>query len=779
MSNDPPLAHSARDGVPQQTYVEHIGNVQSEAKGNARRAAAFYSGDGSLFVSWVDAAAVYHDFGKLGQANQAVLRKDKCGNRRIPLPIAHEDAGVAELDRLGHIESVALVAAHHAGLFGRRKDVLGLQGRQFRNLDQDRCTPDGRLVADYIDEQGRLDAYRQSHVAAGCSEASQEQAKGLHRCGLTRRLALSCLVDADHGDTARHYGGEGEAPTIETRWEQRIGALQRYVDAIPVGRTCRERERNRLRRRVFEACRDAPIEPSIRSCDAPVGSGKTTAVMAHLLRVACEKRLRHIFVVLPYTNIITQAVEVYRRALVLDGEDPKEIVAEHHHRVDFKAIELRQLATLWKAPIVVTTAVQFFETLGSHHPSRLRKLHELPGSGVFVDEVHAAMPSCLLPQVWRWLETWTRNWGGHLVLASGSLPRSWDLQEYTELIRGDSREPMPPVPDLVTCHDLKSELRIAETNRVPYRRRLKREPSRCANRDEYEHTLNCKGLIEFVMGQPGPRLLIVNTLQTAAVIARAMRRADLDVLHLSTALAPAHRAPVVDRVVRRLRNKDRSPDWTLVATSCVEAGMDFSFHVGFRERASTASLLQIAGRVRRNDELEYKDAAVWDLLLRDDSFCQNPSVEVARQALNRFTEAQLNNLDPATLATRAMQYEWTCDAEKKARMLMKAEEGMEYPEVGKRCRVIDNDTRLVVIDPDLARQIESRSKLSKADIVRYSVQVWARSVSRYEELGQLRPIGREGELYAWTDDYDPCFVGFMAGVLKHKEFLRDNDAWII
>jgi CRISPR-associated endonuclease/helicase Cas3 len=170
-----------------------------------------------------------------------------------------------------------------------------------------------------------------------------------------------------------------------------------------------------------------------------VGSGKTTAVMAHLLRVAADRKLRHIFVVLPYTNIISQAVEVYRKALVLEGERAEEIVAEHHHRADFQETDLRQYATLWRAPIIVTTAVQFFESLGSHNPSRLRKLHELPGSAVFVDEMHAAIPSHLWPQMWRWLETWTQEWGGHLVMASGSLARFWEVPEYRELIEGDPR----------------------------------------------------------------------------------------------------------------------------------------------------------------------------------------------------------------------------------------------------------------------------------------------------------------------------------------------------
>src|ERR1035438_3177414 len=78
--------------------------------------------------------------------------------------------------------------------------------------------------------------------------------------------------------------------------------------------------------------------------------------------------------------------------LFRSGENPEKIVAAHHHQAEFKSADIRFLTTLWDAPIIVTTAVQFFETLGASQTPRLRKLHQLPGSAVFIDEAHAAMP---------------------------------------------------------------------------------------------------------------------------------------------------------------------------------------------------------------------------------------------------------------------------------------------------------------------------------------------------------------------------------------------------
>ncbi len=753
MASDAPLAHSSRGGVSVQTYFEHVKNVRHDAVRNAMNASGFYDGDREVFVRRVEAAALYHDLGKLDHANQGVLGQDSPN----PLPIAHEDAGVAALWELRCKESAVLVAAHHAGLFSKAEESHPNKKRPFRDERQPPALK-GYAVDKHVDDH--LRDYLTAHekvglwMAPGCSDGT------LHRCGFTRRIALSCLVDADHGDTAYHYGNEVEIAEIELRWEERLAALQRYLDRLPEGSTGREQHRNRLRKRLFEVCRDSTLDPPIRTCDAAVGSGKTTAVIAHLLRVAAERKptLRHIIVVLPYTNIISQSVETYRKALVLEGERPEDVVAEHHHRADFSDLELRQLATSWKAPIIVTTAVQFFETIASSHPATLRKLHELPGSAVFVDEMHAAIPSHLWPQMWRWLETWTAHWGGHLVLASGSLPRFWELEEYKALVTKDRQSVMPEVPDLVQDDSLRSELKETEKRRIFYNRR-----------PEGSSALDCNDLVDFVIQKkPGPRLLIVNTVHTAAAIAQAMRDSGHDVLHLSTALAPIHRDSIVERVKLRLR--DRIENWTLVATSCVEAGMNFSFRTGFRERASTASLIQIGGRVSRGDEFE--DAEVWDILLRDDRFRANPAISISRNALDLFAVDELNHLSATQLATSAMKREWTAGAEEKARQIVECEDRMEYPNVSKQCRVIDTKTCTVIVDHGLAQAVRKGKKVSKVELMKYSVQIWAHKIDKLA-LCPLNDISRPSctHLYMWPYEYDADFIGYMDGVLKMEKFI--------
>ena len=310
------------------------------------------------------------------------------------------------------------------------------------------------------------------------------------------RIALSCLVDADHTDTARHYGNAPSKIAPGLRPVERLVSLNAFVERLSSGKND---DRTRLRKQVYLACRDADPTAALFECDSPVGTGKTTAVMAHLLRAAEAKNLRRLFVVLPFTNIIDQAVEVYRKSLVLPGEDPEAVVAAVHHKADYKDLDSRHLAALWDAPVVVTTAVQFFETLAAASTGGLRKLHNLVGAGVFIDESHACLPAKLWPRAWDWIRQLSDEWGGHFVLGSGSLNRIWTIPEIES-------EPitLPPLVD----RSVRDAADQAERYRVAIRER--------------KGPMTLDQLAEWIGELPGPRLVIVNTVQIAAALARLL-----------------------------------------------------------------------------------------------------------------------------------------------------------------------------------------------------------------------------------------------------------------
>jgi CRISPR-associated endonuclease/helicase Cas3 len=602
-------------------------------------------------------------------------------------------------------------------------------------------------------QRGRTDAllarYLAEHEAA---VGTLQPGKMRPHHGLTMRLALSCLVDADHTDTAFFDTGCELPEPLATRWKERLDRLDTYVAALPSSGSA---DRDRNRSEFYEVCRDASPDAPIAACEGPVGLGKTTAVTAYLLRRAIQDGLRHLVIVAPYTNIITQTARVLRQALTLEGEVPEEVVVEHHHRADFASRADRDLAVLWRAPVIVTTAVQLFETLASNHPGELRKLHELPGSGIFIDEAHAALPAHLWPQNWLWLAELAERWGCRIVLASGSLARFWENKDIVK--------DAVTLPELL-APNLASEVLQAERRRVSYE-------SRAGPIESVEE------LVGLITASPGPRLAILNTVQSAAVVARAFRDAGQEIVHLSTALCPSDREIVMQRILARLR---RGPsDWTLVATSCVEAGVDFSFRTGFRERFSTASLIQVGGRINRHGELDCEGGGrVIDFTVdRVGGITSNPTARESRAVLRRqFADGLFNceHLSPAHLVTAAMADEISRRGGLGRDALREAEEEHDYPVVAENGRVISTDTRLVIVDDSLRECIQQRKSVDFRTLLQGSVQIWA---TRIESL-RLPALPGRREIYAWPYEYDPDMLGCMAGILKLRDCIEKGGAII-
>jgi len=657
------LAHSARFGSPEQSYREHVSEVVRRAVQNAA-GAAVYSPHGDLLLLAVRAAALYHDLGKIDQANQKVLAKHSGAH----LPVAHTDAGTAYLLQKNSIVPALCVLAHHRpGLPSIPEEKS--KAHKFRVR-----TPIGkgkRTVHEVTDENLREYVIRHKAEIGQGIELPEKPAPGISFI----RFALSCLVDADHADTAKHYGKGNDVPEISLAPRDRLTYLDRYVSTLTTENTAMERIE--MRREFYGICHKTPQVRGIYSCSMPVGTGKTTSVMAHLLIAAERYKLRKIFVILPFTNIIDQSVATYRSALRLNDEKPEAVVAAHHHRAEYEDPGLMAASFLWDAPITVTTAVQFFETLASNMPVSLRKLHNLAGSAIFIDEAHAVLPSHLWPQAWRWLRDLVENWGCHIVLGSGSLARFWELKEFSE--RGAA------VPE-ITSNDLYMKAVEMEKNRVMYPPLIK-EP------------MGVDALCTWVTSLPGPRIVVMNTVQSAAALAKKVfeENGRNAIEHISTALTIEHRASTLNRIKARLKSKE-DKGWTLVSTTCVEAGLDLSFRSAARELSSLASLIQIAGRVNR--QCEYgKNCEVWSFLIREEGVLRgHPEFRTTARVLEQLYANQRVGPD---FCTEAMVKEVR---EKNTGMakddsIVKAEKAGKYPEVAELFKVIEEgEVFTVVID---------------------------------------------------------------------------------
>ncbi len=745
------LAHSAKpeQAVPTQSYADHVTQVTSLAIKNAREAERFSSAH-QLLETIVQQAATYHDLGKLDQANQAVLRGEIKAKK---LPVQHAEAGTVLL-RESNPYAAILVRSHHIGL----PELTSTESNRGSEYLRDR----DHQTRDHVDQT--LDQLVGQHHELLPNQPKKlapiSESIGGDPC-VFLRLALSCLVDADHSDTAQHYGEDplsGHQP-LSLRPQERLQRLDEYVDGLSGSSESADLEstdsishRNELRSQLYCQCRDADTNAQIVSCDSPVGSGKTTALMAHLLKQAVKRGLRRIIVVLPYTNIIKQSVDVYRKALVLPGESPDEVVAELHHQADFESLATRHLTALWRAPIVVTTAVNFFETLASQSTSKLRKLHQLPGSAIFVDESHAAVPAKFLPLVWRWKEVLADQWKCYWLLASGSQVEYWKLDAFSQ---GANRD----VPNLV-APATRQDLAVLEDNRIKHH--------------FCRQEMDVLELTNFIRELDGPVLCIVNTVQSAAVIAQSLAHSigQVNVEHLSTALTPFDREAVLARVKKRLQDPNDS-EWVLVATSCVEAGVDLSFKSGVRELASLNSLLQASGRVNRS--AEEHDAPMWTVKLKREGLLKyHPMLEDSAWVLEQLFQnpKQISSEN----CTRALDLEIKRAGQLShhATELCTAEAALNFETVDKGFKLIDSDTRLVVIDKELVLRLEQWEKVSWREIQSCSVQLWA---YRIQDLA-LAPIRGHDGLFQWGDNQYDAFLGCMAGILKNEQFKTAGGAII-
>ena len=718
------LAHSAKGDYPPQSYAAHVEGVLRRAVQYAGEAEKYALKCRGQLKNVVRHSAVLHDLGKLGDVNQECLCASSGKNRH--LPENHVEAGSAALIAAGSLYSALAVYSHHRGL----PDMTAEEARGdaiFRDEHPD--------VRDRVDHM--LPELMRRHQAAVQMDEWKPEEPFDGDLPLFFRMMLSCIADADHTDTAVFYGQAPEhEETPQLRAGERLVALDQYVLTLGGNDI-----RSQLRREMYDACRDANSMGDFTVCDSPVGSGKTTAVMAHLLKQAECRKARRVFVILPYTSIIQQSVDVYRKALVLPGENPESVVAELHCRADFQDQDTRYLTSLWRAPVIVTTAVAFFETIASNHPSTLRRLHELPGSVIFVDESHNALPLKLLPLAWRWMNLLAKEWSCYWVLASGSLVRFWQLGALREIGMAQ-----PDVSDLVHA-SLRTRLMKYEQDRISFF--WKPDP---LSRDE---------LTAWVHSRPGPRLLIMDTVQSAAVIADDLcrRYGRNSVEHLSTALTPEDRDAAIKRIKARLADEN-DVEWTLVATSCVEAGVDFSFRTGFRELSSLLSLLQAAGRVNRHGAVE--NAEMWSFSMQDDSMLKtNPALETSREVLKTYF---CRNMDIApALSTQSLNEELTRDdgCICTIRNLIAAEEAMQFKTVDEQFEVIDSNTVSAVVDEMLAKAI----LVGKGDwrqLQRKSVSIRREKVQSWN----LKEIAKG--VYQWTLRYD-SFLGYMRGVLDAEK----------
>ena len=556
--------------------------LRDHLRGVAERAAEFASAFSAN--EQAHAAGILHDLGKYADQFQRRLIDSSERGRD------HWSAGAvllpAACGSLGIVPALA-VAGHHVGL----KDLPFERESLCRELlavfhdHPDDVTESERRV---LHERFAADGFRPPGIQEGLLPSGAFASDMLDV-----RMLFSALVDADFLETEAHFMGDAatprrprvEGPGLDV--DRAIEALNGYVERM------REQHRGEpmaaVRDELMQACIGAASKDvGLYTLAAPTGAGKTLALLAFALHHAKRNGLRRVVLVMPFLNIIEQTALIYRQIFSEEIGFAPNTVLEHHslsRQSAEDAIEddssrvSRLLAENWDAPVILTTSVQFLESLMSSRPSRCRKLHRLAQSVILFDEVQTIPVKLAVPTLANLSRLAEANgpYRSSVVFATATQPAFECLEKRVQEFAGSGWKPVDIAP-----HSRRMYGDSAKRVKVQWRHA---EPIFLDN-----VAIELAGLDRV--------LCIVNLKRHAAALAQALADDDVDgLLHLSTSMCPAHRTEVLRLVDMRL---DNGLPLRLIATQCVEAGVDLDFPVVYRALAPMESIAQAAGRCNRH-----------------------------------------------------------------------------------------------------------------------------------------------------------------------------------
>lgn len=533
-------------------------------EGAAQRAADFAAVFGS--AEWARLAALWHDLGKYRPEFQRYIRKQSGYDPEAHLEgavgrVDHSTAGaLLAVEKFGiHGRILAyLVAGHHAGLPDWFESEAGGTALRAR-LNQTELLEDVAAAA----PPALVDYFQPAEPIPGGREGFP----------MWIRMLFSCLADADFLDTEAFMDGEKGAGR---QGFPSLGELNAVLDTHleKVLREARSTPINRLRADILRHCREGAVrEPGFFSLTVPTGGGKTLSSLAFALEHARRHGKGRVIYAIPYTSIIEQTAGIFR-GVFGDGA-----VMEHHSNLDSdrETARSRLAAENWDAPLVVTTNVQFFESLFAAKSSRCRKLHNIAGSVVVLDEAQCLPPEFLQPILGA-MNVLEKHYGVTFVLCTATQPPLDSRQGFGWAFRGLSTEPQELMPDPDGLY--------AQLERVKVEL-----PADWSQRRTWED------LAAELQGHESV-LCIVNTREDCRTLHRLMPRGTL---HLSALMCGEHRARAIADIKERL---GRNEPVRVASTQLVEAGVDLDFPVVYRAMAGLDSIAQAAGRCNREGLLE-------------------------------------------------------------------------------------------------------------------------------------------------------------------------------
>ncbi len=688
-------AHSPSPAHPNgQLLSEHLKN----AAVLARRAASVFGAEAAG-----EYAGLLHDIGKY--ADKFQRRLAGAGER-----VDHSTAGAYEAFQKKAVPAAFAIAGHHAGLpdYGTKFDT---EGKTLR----------GRLRTDKIALLEDYSAFR-SEIGVPETPPIPPFVKTPIELYFYTKMLFSCLVDADWSDT----GGDGEetyasVEELEARLEKRLAAFSDSTREL-------DRLRNAIRDAVLEHAED---RRGLFSLTVPTGGGKTLTSMAFSLRHARMHGLRRIIYVIPYCSILEQT-----------GKDFREIFGERNVLLHASNIEIGTrgnfegdafVSERWDAPIVLTTSVQFFESLFAAKPSRCRKLHNICDSVIVFDEAQMLPVPYMRPCVGAICRL-TEDYGCTAVLCTATQPSLGKLIET-----------YAPGAEIVELCPAKAA-EAAVFHRVTYR---------------FEGRLDDEALAKSIAAEKQVLCIVNNRRQAQQLCETLLEQGDFC---LTTLLTPHDRGLALESIRARLHE---GSECRVISTSLVEAGVDLDFPCVYRAVSGLDSMIQAGGRCNREGKRAAQDSIV-HIFLPDAAAPRRLAQNIA--AAERIIGSYPDDLaSPAAIQDYFDFLLYVLKDEKALDLhgILQNAEKLNFATVSDDFRIIDDEADALLYIPGdggdgLLGQLEagqfSRALLRQA--AQYAVSLPNRVIDGLIDRGKAKRLHENGALLTDTDCYD-AKVGFV------------------
>ena len=728
------LGHRNPESEKEQMLLEHL-------QGVSEKTGMFASSFGEETAGKL--IGLYHDIGKYSTEFQNYLQQG--GGKKVD----HSTAGALELWKQKISGTGAFcVAGHHAGLpdGGNRADSP--ESKTFLGRMKRKEGTDIPVYHAYI-EEGEW-----SHTGSSFPLLSQLKKEDFFSRQFYVRMLFSCLVDADFLDTENFMqekeikrGGFDTIDVLKERLDSYIREKfldeqgKRYAEPI-----------NQRRRKILKECieaGDSGNEQSLWSLTVPTGGGKTIASLAFALHHAVSTGKKRVIYVIPYTSIIEQNAKVFREVL---GDNN---VIEHHSNAEYdisddegdknqveayeKQMKLQWAIENWDAPLIVTTNVQFFESLFANRTSRCRKLHNIAESIIIFDEAQMLPIDYLRPCVAA-IHELTYRYHVTAVLCTATQP-SLD-KFFSHDYQREVRE---------ICQDTEENYNFFQRTKIVV---LDEKPQVCELAERLRKNLQV--------------LCIVNTKKAARMLFEEMRENE-GTFYLSTNLCPVHRAKIMEKIRDTLMEEKSCK---VISTSLIEAGVDVDFPCVYREFAGLDSIIQAAGRCNREGRQAPERSLTYVFAWSDNALENHQhAMRSCRDATKMVCRKYLETLgSPAAIQSYFdFLHRLKDDAGLDAKGIMKLIRERFYPfaTLAKEFVLIENQTRSVFIPwDDRGKEIErqlrngrrSRDLMRKAG--KYMVNVYhGTSTSPFERMREAQWIELLDESVAILvnpERYDEC-----------------------